>query len=62
MFENFDQARDYVREHGIRMIDLKFCDLWGRWRHLTLAASEFTDDFMEQGVGFDGSSIGLKNV
>jgi len=62
MFENFDQARDYVREHGIRMIDLKFCDLWGRWRHLTLAASEFTTDFMEAGVGFDGSSVGLKNV
>ncbi|MDY7041068.1 MAG: type I glutamate--ammonia ligase [Chloroflexota bacterium] len=62
MFEEFDQARDYVRKHGIRMIDLKFCDLWGRWRHLTLSANEFTAEFMAQGVGFDGSSVGLKNV
>lgn len=62
MFESFDQAHDYAREHGVRMIDLKFCDLWGRWRHLTLAASEFTADFMDEGVGFDGSSVGLKSV
>ena len=26
------------------MIDLKFSDLWGRWHHVTLSASEFTPE------------------
>ena len=62
MFQNFQQARKYVDEHKIEVIDLKFCDLWGRWHHLTIPAGQFTDDLMNQGVGFDGSSVGLKSV
>jgi len=62
MFQNFDQARRYADEHGISMVDLKFCDLWGRWRHLSLPGSQFTPELMEQGIGFDGSSVGLKSV
>jgi len=62
MFQTFDQARRYVDEHAIRMIDLKFCDLWGQWHHVTLLASQFTPELMAHGVGFDGSAVGLKNV
>jgi glutamine synthetase len=62
MFQNFQQARAFVGEHKIEAVDLKFCDLWGRWHHLTIPASQFTDELMEQGVGFDGSSVGLKSV
>ena len=62
MFETFEQARRYVDENSIKMIDLKFCDLWGRWRHVTLLESQFTPEFMESGVGFDGSAVGLKSV
>lgn len=62
MFEDFDQARRYVVEHGVQMVDLKFCDLWGRWHHLTLPASQFTPRLMQKGVGFDGSAVGLKSV
>jgi len=62
MFEIFDQAAQYVAEHNIRMIDLKFCDLWGRWHHLTVPASQFVPDIMECGIGFDGSAVGLKSV
>jgi glutamine synthetase len=62
MFQNFQQARTYVNESRIEVIDLKFCDLWGRWHHLTIPASQFTEELMEQGVGFDGSSVGLKSV
>lgn len=62
MFKNFADAVAYTREHKIRVIDLKFCDIWGRWHHVTISMSEFTPTLMENGVGFDGSSVGFKSV
>ena len=62
MFEVFEQAQLYVDQNNIQLIDLKFCDLWGRWHHLTVPASQFTPTIMEQGIGFDGSAVGLKSV
>ena len=62
MFQQFDEAAAHVRQHGITMVDLKFCDLAGRWRHVTLPAERFTPELMEDGVGFDGSSVGLRSV
>jgi len=62
MFNDFQEAADFAATHSVRMIDLKFCDLWGRWHHVTLSVKEFTPALMEAGVGFDGSSVGLKSV
>ncbi len=62
MFADLDQAIAYIQDNGIRMVDLKFCDLWGRWRHLTVPVSQFSSELMQDGVGFDGSSVGLKSV
>jgi len=62
MFERFDEAAAYARKQGVTMVDLKFCDLAGRWRHVTLPAERFTPGLMEDGVGFDGSSVGLRSV
>ena len=62
MFENFESAEKFTRDHEVRMIDLKFTDLWGRWHHVTLSALEFKPKLMKEGVGFDGSSVGLKSV
>jgi glutamine synthetase len=62
MFQTFHEAQEYVEKNGIKMVDLKFCDLWGRWHHLTLTGSQFTPDVMEEGIGFDGSAVGLKSV
>ena len=62
MFTNFENAKEYVEKNNIRMIDLKYSDLWGRWHHVTLPATEFSTDLMKSGVGFDGSSVGLKSV
>ncbi len=42
MFADFDDAAGYVRDHNIRTIDLRFADLWGRWRHVTLPATLFS--------------------
>jgi glutamine synthetase len=62
MFEDFDQARQFVAEQNIQAVDLKYSDLWGRWHHVTIPVSQFRADLMARGVGFDGSSVGLKNV
>ena len=62
MFSNFDEAQKYVRDQQFKMIDLKFSDLHGRWHHVTVPASQFNEMLMRDGVGFDGSSVGLKSV
>jgi len=62
MFQTFDQSLKYIKEYPIEMVDLKFCDLWGRWHHLTIPAAQFVPDLMDKGIGFDGSAVGLKSV
>ena len=62
MFQTFNDAQELVAQSSVQMIDLKFCDLWGRWHHLTIPASQFKPTLMTQGIGFDGSSVGLKSV
>jgi len=62
MFKDFASAAEYVQANQIQMIDLKFSDLWGRWHHVTIPQAEFDANLMEAGVGFDGSSVGLKSV
>ncbi|MFC2023262.1 type I glutamate--ammonia ligase [Chloroflexota bacterium] len=60
MFSSFDEAERFVADNEIRMVDLKYTDLWGRWHHVTLPASQFTFQRLQDGVGFDASSVGLK--
>ena len=62
MFQTFEDAQAFIRDRRIAVIDLKFCDLWGRWHHVTVPAARFTADVMEKGVGFDGSSVGFKAI
>lgn len=62
MFRSFDEAANYVRDNHVAMVDLKFCDLWGRLHHVTLPSARFVPSLMEKGVGFDGSSVGFKTV
>ncbi|MGD8587058.1 MAG: glutamine synthetase beta-grasp domain-containing protein, partial [Chloroflexota bacterium] len=62
MFQDYQEVRHYIDENAIRVVDLKYCDLWGRWRHLTIPAGQFGADLMARGIGFDGSSVGLKSV
>ncbi len=58
----FEEAAAFARERRVTIVDLKFCDLAGRWRHVTLPAERFTPVLMEDGVGIDGSSVGLRSV
>jgi glutamine synthetase len=62
MFNSFIEAEKFINEHNILMIDLKFSDLAGRWHHVTITKHEFNTDLMDEGIGFDGSSVGLKSV
>jgi glutamine synthetase len=62
MFQTLDEAAAFIRHKSVAMVDLKFCDLWGRWRHVTLPAARFNPALLETGVGFDGSSLGLSAV
>jgi glutamine synthetase len=62
MFKTLVEVQEYLQDRQIEAVDLKFCDLWGRQHHLTIPPGQFKAELMEQGIGFDGSSIGLKNV
>lgn len=62
MFATIEEAAKYLQDYSIHMVDLKFSDLWGRWHHVTISSKEFTPDLLQSGVGFDGSSVGLKSV
>ncbi len=62
MFQAIEDAQAYIDQHDIGMVDLKFTDLWGRWHHVTISRSRFQPELMERGVGFDGSSVGLRSV
>jgi glutamine synthetase len=46
----------YAREHGAKMLDCKFTDFPGSWQHITYPINRL-EDGMEEGFGFDGSSI-----
>jgi len=60
MFQDFGEAKRFVADNDIKMVDLKYTDLWGRWHHVTVPASQFTPALLQEGVGFDASSVGLK--
>jgi glutamine synthetase len=62
MFRDFLEAHEYIVQHQMHMVDLKFSDLAGRWHHVTVPASRFNEQLMRDGVGFDGSSVGLRSV
>jgi len=62
MFDSLEEAKEFVVDHDVKMVDFKYSDLWGRWHHVTLPASQLTASRLEMGVGFDASSVGLKPV
>ena len=51
------QAIQFAKDKGSRMVDLKFCDLMGTWQHFTISMALLDENLFEEGLGFDGSSI-----
>ena len=46
-----------VKDGGFEFVDLRFCDLPGQVQHVTLPVSRLNAESLEEGFGFDGSSI-----
>ncbi len=47
-----------LKEHDLKMVDVKFTDLFGEWQHFSMPVEEFSaEGAFEDGMGFDGSSI-----
>ena len=46
-----------IKDEKVQMIDLRFTDLPGVWQHFSVPPSAVNIDALEEGIGFDGSSI-----
>ena len=44
-----------IEENDIKMVDFKVVDINGQFRHVTIPASQFNEDTMRDGIGFDAS-------
>ncbi|MDX1932925.1 MAG: type I glutamate--ammonia ligase [Capsulimonadales bacterium] len=48
---------ELAKANDVKIIDIKFCDLFGTWQHFSVAAKILDEDLFNEGIGFDGSSI-----
>lgn len=62
MFNTFEEAKRYIEENDVGMVDFMMIDLNGRWRHLTIPSDRFSEETMKSGIGFDGSNYGFAPV
>src|SRR6266568_6918901 len=46
-----------IKDEKVQMIDLRFTDLPGVWQHFSVPPSALNADALDEGIGFDGSSI-----
>ena len=57
MFTSADELLAYVKDEGVEIIDVRFCDLPGIMQHFTVPVGSFGPEVFEDGLAFDGSSI-----
>ena len=43
MFNSFTEAKSFIEEKNIKMVDFMMIDLNGRWRHLTIPADGYDE-------------------
>ena len=48
---------EFAKKNKAQLVDLKFSDMLGIWQHFTIPMSELSEENLEEGYGFDGSSI-----
>jgi glutamine synthetase len=52
-----------LKDDEVEYVDLRFTDPKGKLQHVTVIADEVTEDFLDEGFMFDGSSIaGWKSI
>ena len=47
-----------IKDNQVEMIDFKMVDINGIFRHVTIPASYFNEDILQDGIGFDASNYG----
>src|SRR6478672_3409691 len=57
MFSNSEELLKYIKDEGVEMVDVRFCDLPGVMQHFTVPVSSFDQAVFDDGLNFDGSSI-----
>ena len=52
-----------IKDDDIAYVDLRFCDPRGKLQHVTVVSDLVDEDFLDEGMMFDGSSIaGWKGI
>jgi glutamine synthetase len=57
VFANPEELLRYLRNEGVRFVDVRFCDLPGVMQHFTVPVESFDEAVFSDGLAFDGSSI-----
>ena len=54
--KSFKDIKDLIELADIQMIDFKIVDIDGKYRHVTVPASNFSKELIQDGIGFDASN------
>ena len=57
MFNSSDEVLNYIKNEGVKFVDIRFTDLPGVQQHFNVPASNFNESSFTDGQMFDGSSI-----
>jgi glutamine synthetase len=57
VFANSEELLRYLKDEGVRFIDVRFCDLPGVMQHFNMPVESVDDGMFTEGLAFDGSSI-----
>jgi len=50
-----EEVLKFVKAQSIEMVDFKVVDLFGRWHHVTIPASQLSKSTFTDGIGIDAS-------
>jgi len=54
---DFKNVMAMIKEHDVKYVDFRFTDPRGKWQHLAHHVKTISEDFLSEGIMFDGSSI-----
>ena len=57
-----EKVLQLIKDNGVKMVDFKMVDINGQYRHVTIPAENFSEETMENGIGFDASNYGYAVV
>ena len=54
---DMNKVMKMLKDNDVKYVDVRFTDPRGKWQHLSQHISTITEDFLTDGIMFDGSSI-----